>query len=279
MDDLAKYFRSLRYEMYVERVETVEWPSVERTELVDWVSIDEPLFSYLTIEPCLRAVPQSLEECLAQGPWVEEAARGGFILRRRRILRVCLWGCPPFKGLAPPQIRAVLRYRKNQRPQTRCYPCQNRDALFDDLVEAVHAYEVRRCDLQPARRAKSRKLQRAREYAEELRRQKKPFANPDIGLSPAAFIQLVDEVEKVRSKIPPDELRRQVWALKQRLVVDMAKALDAHGPPKFPKVARHAVLADILTALGVTNQQDKAFTAAGIKGILTRGTTGASPEV
>jgi hypothetical protein len=278
-DDLVEYYRSVCDGGIVERVEMVY--SLRRVETAVSLRL-EPLFPHLTVEPCLRAVPLSLEDCLAREPWVEDTW-GTSVVRPRRILNICLLGCPPFMGLDPPQIWCVPESQKD--PPRSPYPvaCQNREALFDGLIQDLLVYQWGRKGLLPDGQELALMLLETRRALEsygqiprELARQHRRYADQPDDMSPAEAVGVFEKARRIVSNTTAEDLQHTIAkrlrpaALRRQLVNDMAKDFAAHGPllSEFPMAAVHATLAAILNSFGVCNQRGNSFKAAGIKSLL-----------
>jgi hypothetical protein len=244
-------------------------------------TIRGPLFFRLDAEPCLRAVPLPLAECLARER-LEELDPEKFDSIPVAILRLCLLGCSPFIDLDPPKIRDVRKNKKVPHPRPRLYHCRDWDRLFHDLVWSLFAYDegldaMDWSDFSNGRSETLASLETFAAFLEQLHRRGRALVHPSIRpRSTSALLRTVRQVQRAITLTQEADYRHafggmpEAWVRTRYLVLDMVEAFEAYGPSMFPQAAMHAALEAILQPLGVCNQRGERITAAGIKGMLRR---------
>jgi hypothetical protein len=245
-------------------------------------------FEHLHVEPCLRAVPWSFQECL---DWVfpqDADERFNLVWSPRGLVWLCLLSCKPFLRLAQLQVRDVRRGVPHDR---RIHDCPLRPYLFDGVAGALMFWDSAQAsapsidffsrsqhqllatlehfaavvselpqggmllDGQTSRHRAILKM--IRDLSRELRQSRLVYRGDTGQRLPAA---------------PFFDAHPDIRALTIRTVQMMFEDFRAFGPDnsEFPREAIYHALAEILGPLGVHNTHGKAFKAAGIKRLLVR---------
>jgi hypothetical protein len=272
-DDLVDYYRRLAVYPHVE-------PAEMHVRVVRQSSPEGSPLAHFNVERCLRAVPLSVQECLAQER-VEQVLDGHRVINILGILKLCLLGCTPFLGVSEHQVKDVRPHVPD--PRKRIQDCPERPALFDGLAAALATYHhVLSVDTWSAYTTERDQglafLETTASLLTEIRRRKIPLEDPRLrrhrvtslirALQWAAEItwriQPADEYHAGGIR-PPGPSHHTVRAHKRLLVWDMISTFRTFRPSTFTQDAMYHALAAILTPLAIYNDRGKDFTPANLK--------------